>query len=73
MKAALTPPALQQRAEIDIGLFTGRAASGQRDSFGHRSAVRYYDLVGHVHTLRRVYVHDGTMRSSVGRGEASRP
>jgi hypothetical protein len=28
MKAALTPPALQYRAKIDIAPFTGRAANG---------------------------------------------
>jgi hypothetical protein len=28
MKGALTPPALRRSTEIDIGPFTGRAASG---------------------------------------------
>jgi hypothetical protein len=61
MKAALTPPALQSAAEIDIGPFTGRAASGNLILLA--IGIRYGNTIswGHVHTQHRLYVHDETM------------
>jgi hypothetical protein len=61
MKAPLTPPALQESAEIDIGPFTGRAASGNVILLA--IGMRYGITIswGHVHTPRRVDVHDETM------------
>jgi hypothetical protein len=65
MKGALTPPALRWSTEIDIGPFTGRAASGNVILLVHRYPVRHSDFVGHVHTQHRVHVHDETMWGSV--------
>jgi hypothetical protein len=61
MKAALTPPALQQGAEIDIEPFTGHTASGNVILLA--IGIRYGVMTswGHVHTQHRAHVHDETM------------